>query len=63
MVRCVENIVNTDVFVRFHFFKFFRELGDILHVFCPFLESIWDALRHRLLIFAVLGPCLKSIDF
>ncbi len=63
MVRCAENIVNTNVFVRFHFLKFVRELGDFLHVFLPFLESIWDALGHRLLIFAVLGPCLKSNDF
>ena len=61
MVRCAENIVNTDVFVRFHLEN--SELSDFQHVFLIFLESIWDALGHRLLIFSVLGPCLKSIDF
>ena len=44
MVRCVENIVNTDVFVRFHFLKFFRELGDFDMFFDRFLNpfrTLW----------------------
>ena len=63
MVRRAENIVNDDVFASFIIFQFVRELDDFELVFLPFLESIWNTLGHRFLIFYILEPYSKSIDF
>ena len=43
---CVENIVNTVVFVKFHFFTYFSELVDIRLTVGVFLLAFWVLWGH-----------------
>ena len=54
VLECAQNIVNTDVFDRFHFFHFFMnfessklDFSDFLKLFGA-LRSLWDDLRDSL---------------
>ena len=51
VVGCAENIVNTVVFVRFHFFHVFSELDDIQSTFGCLFRSFLGTLGSLFLIF------------
>ena len=62
MVRRVENTVDIDVFVRFHFWTF-RKLDDFQHAFRIIFDVFWSTLEASSAICWAWGVCLKSDDF
>ena len=63
VIGCIENIVNTMVFVRFHFFKYLVNWMTSSRLSDVFLVAFWVPWAHFFLFFRVLGAGLEIDDF
>ena len=63
VIGCAENIVNSMVFVRFHFFRYLVNWTTSNRLLDAFLVAFWTPWAHFFLFSRVLGAGLKIDDF